>query len=197
MRLGGRRGARYYEELMKGADAFENGRDREARRILDDLVKLLPDSASVRELYGLVLYRLGHYVLAAKQLEAFVDITGSVEQHPVLMDCYRGLRRYGPLHGLWEELTAVSPSPDLVTEGRIVLAGSYADRQRLAEAITLLRKRAGEVKRPRLDQVRLWYALADLEVKAGNRSEARELFERVQRYDSQFADVAERLSGLS
>lgn len=196
MRLGGRRGDRLYSELMAAAAAFDAGRERDARTMLEDLVRQVPDSPSVRELLGLTLYRLGRYQLAAKQLEAFVDLTGSVDQHPVLMDCYRALKRWRPLEELWDDLARVSPSAALVTEGRIVFAGALADRSRLPEAISLLRRKSSVAKQPRLDQVRLWYALADLEARAGNNAAARELFERVRRYDPGFAEVAERLAGL-
>ena len=55
-------------------------------------------------------------------------LTGSTEQHPVLADCYRALRRYDEVEPLWQELREVSPSAELVAEGRIVYAGSLADR---------------------------------------------------------------------
>jgi hypothetical protein len=44
--------------------------------------------------------------------------------------------------------------------------------------------------------LRLWYALADLEERAGNLPDARVLFQRVARQDPAFADVAERLVSL-
>ena len=44
--------------------------------------------------------------------------------------------------------------------------------------------------------LRLWYALADLEERAGNLPRARTLFERISRNDPGFADVMERLVGL-
>ena len=44
--------------------------------------------------------------------------------------------------------------------------------------------------------MRLWYALADLEERAGDVPRARALFQQVRRYDAEFADVAERLAAL-
>jgi tetratricopeptide (TPR) repeat protein len=156
-----------------------------------------PDAAAVRELLGLVHYRLGQYPAATKELVAFVDLTDSVEQHPVLMDCYRAQRRYDRVHELWEELAASSPSGAIVTEGRIVLAGALADAGRLHEAIDTLARRADDVKRVQEHHLRRWYALADLYERAGDVPRARELFERVQRRDPAFADVAERLAALA
>ena len=48
------------------------------------------------------------------------------------------------------------------------------------------------MKRPLEHHLRLWYALADLEERAGNLSRARELFDRVRDHDPDFADVALR-----
>jgi tetratricopeptide (TPR) repeat protein len=196
LRLGGRRGAFYYQQLLAAADAFARGRDRDALRTLRPVRDALPDAASVRELMGLAHYRLGNFAAAATELDAFVELSNSVEQHPVLMDCYRARRRWRRVDELWEELAAASPSAELVTEGRIVLAGSLADRGRLGQAIAQLDKKSGDVKRPLEHHLRLWYALADLEERAGNLSRARELFNRVRTNDPDFADVALRCSAL-
>jgi tetratricopeptide (TPR) repeat protein len=194
--LGGSRGSGYYDQLMKAADAFARDHERDALRMLRPLRDALPDSPSVRELLGLTQYRLGHYPAATKELEAFVDLTGSVEQHPVLMDSYRAQRRWRKVDERWRELTAASPGADLVTEGRIVAAGALADRGRLDEAIALLTRANRKVSTPKAHHLRLWYALADLEERAGNVPRARGLFERVRRQDPGFADVAERLAVL-
>jgi tetratricopeptide (TPR) repeat protein len=150
----------------------------------------------VRELAGLAQYRIGNYAAAAKELEAYADLSDSVDQNPVLMDCYRALKRWRKVEELWLELASVSPTAELVAEGRIVYAGALADQGRLPEALTLLRKRAENVKTPRDHHLRLWYALADLEERAGNLARARELFHNVRRADPAFADVAERLAAL-
>jgi tetratricopeptide (TPR) repeat protein len=71
-----------------------------------------------------------------------------------------------------------------------------ADRGDLDGALALLRRRVGDVRRARDHHLRLWYALADLEERAGNLPQARDLFQRVARQDPAFADVAERLVSL-
>jgi hypothetical protein len=196
MRLGGRRGERLYRRLTDAADAYSRDHERDALRILKPLREELPDSPSVRELYGLSLYRAGRFPAAAKELAAFVELTGSVEQHPVLMDCYRAQRRWAKVDELWQELARVSPGPELVTEGRIVAAGALADRGRVDDAITLLARRDRPVQRVRDYHLRLWYALGDLEERAGNLPRARAMFDRVRTNDAAFADVAERLAAL-
>jgi tetratricopeptide (TPR) repeat protein len=195
-RLGGRRAEYYLARFMEARDEYAAGRDRAALRILRPLRDVLPDAPSVRELTGLAEYSIGNYRAAAKELEAFVELTDSAEDHHVLMDCYRAQKRWKRVDELWAELGASSPSAELVTEGRIVLAGSLADRGRLAEAIELLRRKAKPVAHPREHHLRLWYALADLEERAGNLAAARELFARVRRHDPELADVAVRSASL-
>src|SRR5262245_35819195 len=195
-RLGGRRAEYYLRQLMQAADAYAHDRDREALRILRPLADAMPDSPSVHELMGLAQYRLGNYRAAGKELDRFVELTDSVEQHPVLMDCARAQKRWRRVDALWEELAVASPAPELVTEGRIVAAGALADRGRVPDAIAMLSKKSDSVKRPRPDHLRLWYALADLEERAGNNARARALFDRVAEHDPDFADVATRRRSL-
>ena len=197
LELGGGRGARYHDQLMKAADAFARDHERDALRLLRPLRDALPDSPSVRELLGLTQYRLGHYPAATKELEAFVNLTGSVEQHPVLMDSYRAQRRWRKVDERWRELTAASPGADLVTEGRIVAAGALADQGKLDEAIKVLERAPGNPKRILPHHLRLWYALADLHERAGDIPSARALFRKISTQDPAFVDVAERLAALS
>ena len=182
-KVAGRNANRALGTLMAAADAFAHDRERETLRILRPLREQLPDSPSVRELAGLAQYRIGNYAAAAKELEAYADLSDSVDQNPVLMDCYRAQRRWRKVEELWLELAAVSPTAELVAEGRIVYAGALADQGRLPEALALLRKRAERVKSPKEYHLRLWYALADLEERAGNLARARELFHQVRRAD--------------
>jgi tetratricopeptide (TPR) repeat protein len=196
-RLAGRNAKRVQEQLARAAETFRAGRERDAMRMLRPLRDTYPEASAVRELMGLCHYRIGQYAAAAKELEAFVELTDSVEQHPVLMDCMRAQGKYRKVDELWEELAAASPSSALVTEGRIVLAGAYADRGRLRDAIHVLERRGGEPKRVQEHNLRLWYALADLYDRAGDVPHARDLFLRVRRHDGGFADVAERLATLA
>lgn len=150
----------------------------------------------MRELYGLTLYRLGRWAAAAKELEAFRSISGSTEQHPVLADCYRALGRYDEVEALWLELRQVSPSAELVAEGRIVHAGSLADRGLVREAIAEVEPSVRRVRKPHEHHLRLLYVLADLYERAGDLPRARALFERVVTAAPDFADASERLRSL-
>lgn len=183
--------------LADAARAYAAERYLEALRTLRPLAERAPASAAVRELLGLTLYRLGRWPAAIRELEAFRDLTGSTDQHPVLADCYRALRRYDEVEALWAELREASPSAELVAEGRIVYAGSLADRGEVAAAVALLEKAVRPIKAARKEHhLRLLYVLADLYERAGDLPRARSTFDRVVRADPTFADAAARRRAL-
>jgi hypothetical protein len=190
------RSARLEQALADAARAYERDRYQDARRILKSLAERTPGAAAVRELHGLTLYRMGRWADAIKELEAFRSLTGSYDQHPVLADCNRALRRWKKVEALWQELREASPAGELVAEGRIVMAGAMADRGDVSGAVALLEKARTDVKRPKAHHLRLWYALADLYERAGDIPRSRELFRTVLRHDHDFADVAERLAAI-
>jgi hypothetical protein len=193
---GEKRGSRLQARLSDAAGAFERGRYQDAARILRPLAEEAPGAASVRELLGVSLYHLERWRSAARELEAFRSLTGSVEQHPVLADSYRALKRYKKVDELWEELRQASPGAELVAEGRIVAAGALADRGDLQGAIALLEKAKYDLKRPREHHLRLVYALADLYERVGDLPRARELFGRIAERDRSFYDAATRARAL-
>ena len=196
-RTGGQKRLAQLERRVEEARAaFDNERFRDAIRVLAPLAAEVPSAPSVRELLGLAYYRTGRWRLAAAELEAYRRLTGAVDQHPVLADCYRALRRWRAVDELWDELRAASPSAELVTEGRIVVAGSLADRGRLEEAIALMKAADREPRRVLPHHLRAWYVLGDLYDRAGDTTSAGIYFGRIMRNDPTFADVPERLAGL-
>jgi tetratricopeptide (TPR) repeat protein len=193
---GAARGAKLAHRIADATYAYERERYQEARRTLRILADEVPESATVRELYGLVLYRTGQWAAGAKQLEAFRQMTGSFDQNPVLADCYRALRRYDDAQQVWDDLREASPSGDLVAEGRIVAAGCRADQGDLQGAIALLERSARKVNRPQDRHLRQWYALADLYERAGDVPRARDLFSRIAANEPDAFDVGVRLRSL-
>ncbi len=183
------------ERLGEASHAFDHERYRDVLRILRPLVERAPKSAAVRELHGLTLYRLGQWSPAIRELKAYRELTGSADQNPVLMDCYRALRRYGDVEALWDELRQASPGADAVAEGRIVMAGALADQGDLRSAIGVLDK-ARAIRTPRGRHLRQWYALADLLERAGDIPGARELFKRLAGVDPEAFDIRQRLLAL-
>ncbi|MHB1930910.1 MAG: tetratricopeptide repeat protein [Acidimicrobiales bacterium] len=194
--VGAQRGGHLAGRLAEASRAYQHERYQEARRLLRPLAGEAPDSPAVRELNGLTLYRMGQWQPAAKELETYRVLTGSYDQHPVLADCYRALRRYREAEALWDELRTASPDADLVAEGRIVAAGCRADRGDVSGALALLEKSNRKVDHPRDRHLRQWYVLADLYERAGELPRARELFRRVATLDPEAFDVRQRLRGL-
>lgn len=194
--VGNARSERVERRLAEAAEHFEADRFGDAARILKKLVDEAPTVAAVHELYGLTLYRQEKWKQAARELEAYRLLTVSTDQHPVLADCYRAMRQWTQVGELWEELRQASPSAELVTEGRIVVAGSLADREDLPGAIRLLEQGFAFPKRPQLHHLRRAYALADLYERVGDVPKARTMFQRIAVVDPDFADVTIRVRSL-
>jgi tetratricopeptide (TPR) repeat protein len=190
------RAPRISQRMKEAANAFERERFQDAAKLLKPLSEIAPGVAGVRELYGLTLYRLGRYRDAARELKAYIDLTRDVDQHPVLADCYRALKRWKQVDALWDELRQASPSAELVAEGRIVAAGAQADQGNLPAAIALLEAARADPKRPKDHHLRVWYALADLYERAGDVPKARRLFRRIANHDRDFFDVTDRLRSV-
>jgi thioredoxin-like negative regulator of GroEL len=194
--VGAGRVTRARADLDAAARAFEAEHYAEALRLTRKLVEVAPSVAELRELHGLALYRLGRWREAIVHLEAFRALTGTADENHVLADCYRALHRWDDVDELWEELRAVSPNAEVVNEGRIVVAGSQADRGDLPGAIRLLEKGWRIPSRPQDHHLRRAYALADLYERSGQPVRARELFRWVLAADRTFADVAERVRAI-
>jgi tetratricopeptide (TPR) repeat protein len=191
--------SRLSERMEAAARAYERDRYAEAFRITKNLVDQVPESAAARELHGLVCYRLGRWTQAIGHLEAARKLDDDdTSQIPVMMDCHRALHRHRRVAALWEELRASSPSPDILAEGRMVLASDLADQRKLNAAVEVLASSgaARNLRHPSDRHVRQWYVLADLYERAGDSAHARELFGRVAAADPELADAADRYAEL-
>lgn len=184
-------------KLNDAGRAFQGDRFADARALLRPVVKEAPALPDGRELMGLSLYRLGRWKEAVDQLEIFRELTDSTEQHPVLADCYRALGKTHEVEFLWKELGEASPSSEIVTEGRIVLAGAYGDSGDVAKAIRTLEAGWKPPKRPGDQHLRRAYALGDFYDRAGKTARARELFKWISGHDPHFSDVKTRVKQLS
>lgn len=183
-------------KLNSARVALDRERYAEAKRIARSLVKELGRMASVHEIIGLASYRLGQWRDAVTALEIARSLDDRVENLPVLADCYRAQRRWQEVDQIWKDLKEQSPVPEIMAEGRIVMAGSLAERGDVKGAIELMRKSASVPRRIREYHLRQWYVLADLYDRAGDIQRAREVFVRIASADPEFADVRERLAGL-
>jgi tetratricopeptide (TPR) repeat protein len=197
--VGSDHAAKLGERMAAAARAYERDRYTEAFRITKNLAEQVPESAAARELHGLVCYRLGRWTQAIGHLEAARRLDDDdTSQLPVMMDCHRALHRHRRVAALWEELRASSPSPDILAEGRMVLASDLADQRKLNAAVEVLATAgaARNLRHPSDRHVRQWYVLADLYERAGDAAHARELFGRVAAADPELADAAERYDAL-
>jgi len=190
------RQARYKERLASAAEALDRGRYADARRMVQPVLRDLPEMAFAHEIAGLALYRLGQWRKAAGELETARLLDGTVNHNAVLADCYRALHRYHEVDTLWRELKEASPAPALLSEGRIVAAGSLADQGDLQGALAVMAKALEVPKKPRDHHLRQWYVLADLLDRSGDVIKARRYFGLVFEADREFADVADRLRAL-
>jgi len=195
--VGPKRAERLAGRVAEAAEDFVDEHFDDAARLLTGVAKEVPNLPEVHELLGLVRYRQGRWRPAARELERFRELTGSVEQHAVLADCYRALGNHTEVAVLWEELREVSPDAALVTEGRIVAAGDLADQGKVDQAIALLAKGWRWPKRAQPHHLRRAYALADLYERSGDLLAARALFERISEHDPDLGDAASRAAALA
>ena len=192
----GARAAKYKERLTTAADALDRGRFDDARRMVQSVLRDLPEMAFGHEIAGLAFYRTGQWRKAAAELELARQLDRTLNQHAVLADCYRALKRYDVVEQLWLELREGSPEPALMAEGRIVAAGALADQGDLKGALKLMERGAEVPKKVRDHHLRQWYVLGDLHDRSGDIIKARRFFGMIGEVDPQFADVADRLRGL-
>lgn len=194
--LNGDQRMRLRQRLREAGEAYLGDRFGDAEKILGPLAKRHPQIPEILELYGLTLYRLGRWKPALSSLELLVELTGDLDQLPVMADCYRALGRHGDVRRLWDELRHSGPSAPIMVEGRIVMAGSLVDQEDLAGAIRLLEKGPVRPSNAKDHHVRLWYALADVYERAGEHQRARRGFERIEQVSPGYLDVPERLDAL-
>lgn len=182
--------------LIEAASAFEAERFGDAHKLLNSIDSLAPGVPEVLELRGLSSYRLGKWKQASNDLNAFEAAIGSFEQHHVLADCARAMGHWHEVERYWRELGEASPNAELVEEGRIVYAGALADQGKLRDGIRILEKAPRAPKKPKVQHLRRWYALADLYERAGELPKARRLFTEVNILEPAFGDAGDRARAL-
>lgn len=184
--------------MERAVAAYDHNRFQEAARLAGQVAGEAGQVPAVRRLAGFANYRQGRWREAVRQFEAFLALTEDAEVLPALMDCQRALGRHKAVTELWAELRRAAPDADSLAEGRIVAAGSLADRGDLLGAIEVLATAGAgrSLRNPSERHLRQWYALADLYERAGDVPRARSLFTRVALVDPDAFDVAERLASL-
>jgi len=190
--LGDSGGGRAWRDLNVAAEHLDAGRAGQARVIAERLHGRAPQVLEVAEIYGLALYGQGRWREAIEVLEDVRASSGLPDQNPVLADAHRAVGNHADVAALWAELREASPSSSLMTEGRIVAAGSLADQGRFNDAVRLLSKGWKRPKRPMEHHLRRAYALADLYERAGEAPQAKELMGWIAHHEPDYLDVSAR-----
>ena len=176
--------------------AYDAERYREALSVLAPVLEDLWLIADVRVLAGRLEYRAQHWKAAAEHLEfARGSDRADMTNIPVLIDCYRALKRYELVDELWSELKEASPHPMIMAEGRVSAAMSYADRGDLNSAIRIM-THGSEPRQVQPHHLLEWYVLGDLHDRAGDPVTAKRYFVKVAHSDAKYFDVEARLAGL-
>ena len=186
------------DQMGKAIEAYDRHRFEEAARLAGRLAGDAPGVAEVLEVAGLAAYRAQIWRPALRHLESYRSITDDPTYLPLEMDSARAIGRSRIVATLFEELRQNSPDPDILAEGRLVLAGSMADRGKIPEAIELLESNgAGKARRNPADRhVRQWYLLGDLYDRSGDAPRARAFFTMIMVADPKAYDVSQRLKDL-
>lgn len=154
--------------------------------------EIAPRSATVRELLGLVHYRLGRWKEAQRELAAYRRLSGRHDEDHVLADCERALGRPQRALEILDGMKSSEVGEEVLVEGLVVAAGALEDLGRHSEAVELLMRGPVRPRAIRPYHLRLWYSLADALEKAGRRRESRPWWDMIYAEDPDFFDVAER-----
>ncbi|MEY3456536.1 MAG: hypothetical protein RIR38_798 [Actinomycetota bacterium] len=194
--VGDRRFDYVSRQLSRALVSYDAERYREAMSVLRPVLEDLWLINEVRVLAGRLEYRAQHWKAAAEHLE-FVrgSDRADMTNMPVLIDCYRALKRYELVEQLWGELKESSPHPAIMAEGRVSAAMSHADRGDVQSAIRIM-THGGEPRQVQPHHLLEWYVLGDLYDRAGDPVTAKKYFVKVARHDAKYFDVEARLAGL-
>ena len=194
--VGDRRYDSVSNQLSRTLVAYDAERYREALSVLTPVLEDLWLISDVRVLAGRLEYRAQRWKAAAEHLEfARASDRTDMTNMPVLIDCYRGLKRYETVDELWSELKEASPHPMIMAEGRVSAAMSFADRHDVATAIRIM-THGTEPRQVQPHHLLEWYVLGDLHDRAGDPVSAKRFFVKVAKQDAKYFDVESRLAGL-
>jgi tetratricopeptide (TPR) repeat protein len=182
------------------AAAFAEEDFADAIRLGEQSKHIALRSSAIRELLGLAYYRAEKYKEAARELGAFRRISGTLDQNPVLADCYRAVGRTDRALELCDEVGRDRVPEPVYYEAQIVAAGALGDEGNIDGAIARLERLDLEPETAREHHLRAWYALGDALERRGRFTQARGLFEAVAGADPDLTDAprrARRLAGRS
>lgn len=187
--------------LAVGTERLEERDGEGALPFLRWAKHLAPRSGAVREALGAALYLAEEYADALAELQTYRRFTGRPDQNHLIADCHRALGRgTEKVAELIQEMQEADDIPlDRRIEGRIVWASTLGDAGDVGAGRAVLRPLLDELAsddEPTEAHLRLWYVAGDLAERAGDRTDARRWFERVDAVAEDFFDVESRLGRL-
>jgi tetratricopeptide (TPR) repeat protein len=136
--------------------------------------------AAVREAVGVAAYHAGDYAEAARELRAYLRMSGDQGYRAVLADCERAMGRPDVALRLVAEALAEKPDAEETAELRIVESGARLDLGEDAAARLVLEAELGDRPHPAMlegadaSRLRIASAYADLLQAQGQEDEAAE-----------------------
>ncbi len=184
------------EAVAEASTLFEDGSYAEALAPLLRAKTDAPRAGAVREILGLVYYRLGRWREAARELAAYRRLSGRRDQDHLYADCERALGKPDRAVEILEDLPTDRLDEETHIEALVVLAGALGDLDRPGEAVERLLGGPVQPAEVMGHHLRLWYALADALERDGRRPEARGWWDAIYAEDPDFFDVESRRLGL-
>lgn len=184
------RRAAVMQSLEAAAEAFASARYGKAIEHAERAKKASSSNATIREILGLSLYRLGRWEDALKELRGFRRIAGETTHMPVEMDCLRALARPDDVDKVWGELKHLGGRPDTFREARVVYGSHLLDEGKAKQAWQVVNpKRLGE--HPHEAELRQWYVAARVATHLGDNESAEQILSAITAADPAFPGLDE------
>ncbi|MDQ2839190.1 MAG: hypothetical protein M3Y42_17385 [Actinomycetota bacterium] len=152
---------------------------------------------AVREATGLAAYHAGEWAEALSELRAARRISGDASNIAVMADCERALGRPERALKSIEDPAVRKLDASTRAELLIVVAGARRDLGQLDAALAVLERGGLDVKNPKPNSARLWYAYADALAAAGRNQDAIQWFGAAAQVDFEDeTDAADRAANL-
>lgn len=184
------RRAAVMQSLEDAAAAFADARYGKAVEQAERAKKASSSNATIREILGLSLYRLGRWEPALKELRAFRRIAGETTHMPVEMDCLRALERPEEVEKVWQELKHLGGRPDTFREARVVYGSYLLDAGRLMEAWQIVNPKRLE-EHAHEAELRQWYVAARVATHLGDTESATQILTALTAADPAFPGLDE------
>lgn len=176
--------------LGAGAHAFADGKYRKALPSLKEAKKLSPRTATIRELLGLTLYRLGDWEEALRELRTYRRLEGDTTHMAVEIDCLRALDRPADVHKTWKMYRSLGGRPNADAEIRVVYGAFLLDEGQPRDAWNVV-KPGRLVKDAAEWTLRQWFVAARVAIELGDTPTARQLVKAIEARDAGFPGISD------